>query len=136
MQITNTERGPRGINTINGPVLVEPGQTIEADIFAREQKHIEASGWFSVDGDYTDNPSEVSIVSGSSTVSVASSSSELDELRKQLAEREAELAKLKADATPSERDELKKQASELGLEYPGNISNVKLKELIDAKLAA
>lgn len=37
---------------------------------------------------------------------------------------------------PNERDELKKQADELGLEYPKNISTEKLKELIDAKLAA
>jgi hypothetical protein len=37
---------------------------------------------------------------------------------------------------PSERDELKKQAAELGLEYAKNITTEKLKELIDAKLAA
>jgi hypothetical protein len=37
---------------------------------------------------------------------------------------------------PSERDELKKQAAELGLEFPANIKTEKLKELIDAKLAA
>lgn len=34
-----------------------------------------------------------------------------------------------------DRDELKAQAKELGIEHAGNISNVKLKELIDAKLA-
>lgn len=37
---------------------------------------------------------------------------------------------------PTDRDELKKQAGELGIEYPKNISTEKLKELIDAKLAA
>lgn len=41
----------------------------------------------------------------------------------------------KDDDKPTERDELKKQADELGLQYAGNISNAKLKELIDAKLA-
>ncbi|WP_169194939.1 hypothetical protein [Devosia sp. MC1541] len=35
-----------------------------------------------------------------------------------------------------DRDDLKKQADELGLEYARNISTEKLKELIDAKLAA
>jgi hypothetical protein len=35
----------------------------------------------------------------------------------------------------SEYDDLKKQADELGLQYAGNISKAKLKELIDAKLA-
>lgn len=37
---------------------------------------------------------------------------------------------------PSERDELKKQADELGIDYAKNISTDKLRELIDAKLAA
>jgi hypothetical protein len=44
-------------------------------------------------------------------------------------------AKSADDDKATERDELKKQADELGVQYPGNISNVKLKELIDAKLA-
>lgn len=35
----------------------------------------------------------------------------------------------------SEYEDLKKQADELGLQYAGNISKAKLKELIDAKLA-
>lgn len=34
-----------------------------------------------------------------------------------------------------EREELKKQADELGIEYAKNVSNAKLQELIDAKLA-
>ena len=33
------------------------------------------------------------------------------------------------------RDELKKQADELSIEYARNVSNEKLQELIDAKLA-
>jgi hypothetical protein len=35
-----------------------------------------------------------------------------------------------------DRDDLKKQASELGLDFPRNISTEKLKELIDAKFAS
>jgi hypothetical protein len=139
MKFTNTQAGPRGLNAISGPVLVDPGQTVEAEVYAREQQHIEAAGWFAVEGSYTDNP-ETS--GGPALKATAADTSELDELKKQLAARDAELEKLKGDAkqkaddTPSERDELKKQAAELGLEYAGNISNVKLKELIDAKLAA
>ncbi|MCS0459528.1 hypothetical protein [Rhizobium favelukesii] len=135
MKFTNNQAGPRGLNAISGPVLVEPGQTVEAEVYAREQQHIEAAGWFEVKGSYTDDPE----ASAGPAVKAAAvdTASELDDLKKQLAERDAELAKLKADnSQPSERDELKKQASELGLEYPGNISNVKLKELIDAKLAS
>lgn len=36
----------------------------------------------------------------------------------------------------NERAELKKQAAELGIEFAKNISTDKLKELVDAKLAA
>ncbi|WP_156390422.1 hypothetical protein [Rhizobium sp. Root1203] len=47
------------------------------------------------------------------------------------------MAKLKGEGSaPSERDELKTQAAELGLTYAGDISTVKLKELIDQKLAS
>lgn len=133
MKFKNTQPGPRGLNAISGPVLVDPGQTVEAEVYAREQQHIEAAGWFAVDGEYTDNPGTSG---GPALKATAADTSELDELKKQLAARDAELAKLKGDGAPSERDELKKQAAELGLEYAGNISNVKLKELIDAKLAA
>ncbi|CAN7389833.1 hypothetical protein [Neorhizobium sp. LjRoot104] len=133
MKITNTQPGPRGVNTINGPVLVDPGQTVEAEVYEREQQHIEAAGWFKVSGGYTANPPEKSEASGKTSGS--DSSAELDELKKQLAAKDAELERLKADKQPTERDELKKQADELGLDYPGNISNAKLKELIDAKLA-
>lgn len=40
-------------------------------------------------------------------------------------------------ANPSaEREDLKKQAKELDIEFPRNVTNEKLKELIDAKLAS
>jgi hypothetical protein len=129
MKFTNNQAGPRGINTVNGPVLVDPKETVEVEVYAREQQHIEAASWFEVEGSYTADPG-----AGSATSASVADTTELDELKKQLADREAELAKLKA--APSERDELKKQADELGLEYAGNISSVKLKELIDAKLAS
>lgn len=129
MKVTNTQAGPRGINTVNGPVLVEPNDTVEVEVFEREKEHIEATGWFEIKGDYTANPGRAAPVQ-------QSSSSDVEELRRQLAEREAEIKKLKEAEKPSERDELKKQAEELGLQYPGNISNAKLKEMIDAKLAS
>lgn len=43
--------------------------------------------------------------------------------------------KAEKDDDGLDRDELKAQAKELGIEHAGNISTVKLKELIDAKLA-
>lgn len=39
------------------------------------------------------------------------------------------------DNAPPTRDELKAKATELGLTFPGNISNAKLAEMIDAALA-
>lgn len=56
MQITNTQTGPRGINTVAGPVLVDPNQTIEAIVHERERPHIEAAGWFKVKGEYASDP--------------------------------------------------------------------------------
>ncbi|KQV83245.1 hypothetical protein [Rhizobium sp. Root1220] len=133
MKFTNTQPGPRGLNAISGPVLVDPGQAVEVEVYAREQQHIEAAGWFNVEGSYTDDPE----TSGPALKAVAAdTANEIDDLKKQLAARDAELAKLKAGGS-SERDDLKKQAAELGItDFPGNISNVKLKELIDAKLAS
>ena len=40
-----------------------------------------------------------------------------------------------ADNEPPSRDELKQKATELGLTFPGNVSNAKLAEMIDAALA-
>lgn len=39
------------------------------------------------------------------------------------------------DSAPATRDELKQKADELGLTYPGNISNAKLAELVEQALA-
>jgi hypothetical protein len=131
MQIKNTQPGPRGVNTIAGPVVINPGETATVEVYAREKEHMDASGWFEIEGDYTADPGSTAArpVSGAG-------SDELEALKAQLAERDAEIVKLKASASSPDRDDLKKQADELGLQYPGNISNVKLKELIDAKLAA
>lgn len=99
MKFTNTQPGPRGLNAISGPVLVDPGQTVEAEVYTREQPHIEAAGWFTVEGDYTANPGS----SAAPVLQAAASDAgkELDDLKKQLAARDAELAKLKA-AKPDE----------------------------------
>jgi len=41
----------------------------------------------------------------------------------------------KDDNAPPTREELKAKATELGLTFPGNVSNAKLAEMIDAALA-
>ncbi|AEH79655.1 hypothetical protein SM11_chr2401 [Sinorhizobium meliloti SM11] len=116
MKITNTQPGPRGINTVNGPVLVEPGQTVEVEIFAREKAHIKASKWFEVEGDYTDNPA----VTAAPALKDAAQNvnAELDRLRAQLAERDAELAKLKVqDDQPKTAAEVLAMANDPNVQF-------------------
>ncbi|RUX08221.1 MAG: hypothetical protein EOS71_00520 [Mesorhizobium sp.] len=50
MKITNTQKGPRGVNTLEGAVLVDPGQTVEVKLSDAELKVAKATGWFSFDG--------------------------------------------------------------------------------------
>ncbi|MDX0865596.1 hypothetical protein GOE00_02365 [Sinorhizobium medicae] len=116
MKITNTQPGPRGINTVNGPVLVEAGQTVEVEIFAREKAHIKASKWFEVEGDYTDDPG----VTAAPALKDAAQNvdAELDRLRAQLAERDAELAKLKAqDDQPKTAAEVLAMANDPNVQF-------------------
>lgn len=155
MKVTNNSKAPQGLHTVHGLRYLQPGESKELEL---DTKHAERAGrleFLKLKGD----PVEVSsadegIAAGTSTAdgvflkaeefnrmreSFESLTADNKSLREQLAERDAEIAKLKGgkpdDDKPSERDELKKQADELKLEYPGNISNAKLKEMIDAKLA-
>jgi hypothetical protein len=100
MKFTNTQPGPRGVNTINGPVLVDPKETVEVEVFARERQHIEATKWFEVEGSYTDDPD--ASTAPSQTAAASDASDEIKGLRKELADREAEIAKLKAATKPDE----------------------------------
>lgn len=46
MKVTNISKGARGLNAKDGPVLVEPGQTVEVDMLDEEAKVSKATGWF------------------------------------------------------------------------------------------
>lgn len=46
MQVTNTQPGPRGLNTLAGNVLVDPGQTVDVELSAAELASARKSGWF------------------------------------------------------------------------------------------
>lgn len=50
MKITNTQAGPRGVNTVNGPVLIEPGETVDVELAKGELDHVRATGWFDLGG--------------------------------------------------------------------------------------
>lgn len=49
MRIRNITDGPRGVNTVSGPVLLEPGQTIDVELSDAERAVSMGTGWF-VDG--------------------------------------------------------------------------------------
>lgn len=46
MKITNTQAGPRCLNTKDGPVLVEPGQSVDVEMEAAELAVAKKTGWF------------------------------------------------------------------------------------------
>ena len=50
MKITNVEKGPRGLNTTSGPVLVEPGQTVDVELSKEELAVAKKTGWFEFGG--------------------------------------------------------------------------------------
>lgn len=49
MKVTNNQAGPRGLNTLDGAVLVDPGQSVDVDLSDAELKVAKATGWFSFD---------------------------------------------------------------------------------------
>lgn len=46
MKVTNIDKGPRGLNTKAGPVLVDPGQSVDVDMEDAELKVSKGTGWF------------------------------------------------------------------------------------------
>lgn len=57
MKVTNTQKGPRGLNTKDGLVLVEPGETVDVELEAAERKVAEGTGWFELGEDAEDGGS-------------------------------------------------------------------------------
>lgn len=132
-KITNVSPGPRGLHTAEGLVFLDPYQVWEGEIEDGALKAALDTGWFAkgekkAPGDEGDSEEVIDLKR-----QVADRDQQIAELRTKL--EAAEKAVSEAGNQPTEMDDLKKQADELGLQYPGNISKVKLKELIDAKLA-
>ena len=50
MKVTNIDKGPRGLNTKAGPVLVEPGQSVDVEMTAEELKVSRGTAWFEFEG--------------------------------------------------------------------------------------
>ncbi|MEH6676139.1 hypothetical protein [Phenylobacterium sp.] len=47
MKFTNYTSGPKGLNTVNGLVYVERGQTVDVEISEGEAASAKRTGWFS-----------------------------------------------------------------------------------------
>lgn len=60
MKVTNIEKGARGINAVGGPVLIEPGETVDVEVSDTELAVAETTGWFSFEGAAGDDDQGVS----------------------------------------------------------------------------
>jgi hypothetical protein len=48
MKITNTQNDSRTVNTMYGPLVVEPGQSVHVEISGAELEVIRNAGWFEI----------------------------------------------------------------------------------------
>jgi len=46
MKIRNICKGPRGLHTLNGSVLLDPGQEVETELSEAEHAVAYGTGWF------------------------------------------------------------------------------------------
>jgi hypothetical protein len=86
LKLKNTQPGPRGVNAVSGPVLVDPGQTVEVEVYGREKEHIEATGWFEIKGSYSANPEASAAPVAAVDDAIKAKDAEIEALKKQLAE--------------------------------------------------
>lgn len=94
LKLKNTQKGPRGVNTVSGPVLVEPDHTVEVEVYEREKEHLVATGWFDIKGTYKANPDGPA----TATSNVAGLAQRTAEIEKAFEEREAASRKAIEDA--------------------------------------
>lgn len=104
MKLTNTQAGPRGVNAVTGPVLVEPGQTVDVEVFAREKQHLEASGWFDIKGSYTPDPAGTGAAPAGSVDTA--SRQRIADLEAQLKDRDATIADLQKQVPERDIDKM------------------------------
>ncbi len=91
MLVTNTQMGPRGLNTLAGPVYLAPNQSADVEMAEAEAAVSRATGWFDFEAPAAEpikgNPVDYAAL-------------DMDELRKLLEERGLEVigdARKKAD---------------------------------------
>jgi hypothetical protein len=106
LTITNKQRGPRGVNGAAGPILVDPGQTVEVEVYQREREHLEASGWFEIRGSYKANPDALlvgePIKAGQEEINRAVAEAKA-EAEKALVDKDAEIEALKRQLADAQK---------------------------------
>lgn len=97
MLVTNTQRGPRGLNTLAGPVYLAPNQSADVEMSEAEAAVSRATGWFDFEAPAAAEPAK----DGPAPVDpVDYAALDMDELRKLVEERGLEVigdARKKAD---------------------------------------
>jgi len=143
--ITNNSRALQGVHTVTGLVFIEPKATNTLDVADDYVERVKSLSFLHAEWD--DTPAAKAAVKPKTAAPAkpaANAPSELSGLRTEYkaAFGKGPSPKWDADtiraklAEKSSSDDLKKQASELGIEFQDDITDDKLKELIDAKLAA
>lgn len=51
MKVKNLQAGPRGLNTLDGAVLLDPGEERDVKLDKAELNVAKATGWFAFDGE-------------------------------------------------------------------------------------
>lgn len=67
MKITNTQSGPRGLNTTEGQVLVDPGQTVDVELSTAEKKVAKETRWFAFENEPDHGPGDNNKPAGAKT---------------------------------------------------------------------
>lgn len=148
--IKNISSAPQGVHCTNGVVTIEPGETRTLNVLNSYSGRLQSlTSLFEVTDIEEGDDGEAGSSGGPSAIALRAA--EIDQHMREAIEsrdrRIAELEQIVADlrqggsdngGAPQEldRDELKRQAAELGIDFPRNASDEKLKELIDAKLAS
>ncbi len=96
MDVTNNSKAPQGIHTLDGLVYVLPGETKSVRLNQTLHGHAKALDFFKLKGE----PEEGNLGKADDSVATSTDTSvltaEIEDLKKKLAERDAEIAKLKA----------------------------------------
>lgn len=149
MKVTNNSKALQGVHTVRGLKYLQPGETKEFGLTQAQAERAGRLSFIALDGDPVADPLPTfGATEADGKEGVYIPADQFNGMRSQFEAMEAEIKRLRDEnddlrkqleeggSSELDRDDLKKQAGELGIEFARNITNEKLKELIDAKLAS